>query len=93
MLPKRLPRYWYDSRRRYFARTGGGTRILAAGIAYLAGRLIWQMRCALSSRIDDDPARSTRDFLAYSLLPRHADRDSLAPTLTAPAGQAPKERP
>lgn len=92
MLPKRLPRYWYDSRRRYFARTGGAARVLATGTAYLAGRLIWQMRCALSSRIDDDPSRSTRDFLTYSLWPRHADKNSRAPTITAPADRKPEGR-
>jgi hypothetical protein len=74
MLPKRLPRYWYDSRRRYFARTGGAARVIAASLAYLGGRQIWQLRCALTRRADGEPPRTTRDILAYSLLPRTGDR-------------------
>jgi GT2 family glycosyltransferase len=85
----RLPRYWYDSRRRYFVRTGGATHALSAGLAYLAGRLLWQARCLFTGRADDDPERSTRDFIAYGLWPRVADRHGRPPTVAAPAGQTP----
>jgi GT2 family glycosyltransferase len=85
----RLPRYWYDSRRRYFVRTGGAVHALSSGLAYLAGRLLWQARCLLTERTDDDPKRSTRDFIAYGLWPRAADRRGHPPTIGTPAGQAP----
>jgi len=73
LLPKRLPRYWYDSHRRYFVRTAGKATAVLAGLAWLAGRIVWQVRCLLTRRPDDDPARSTRDFIAYSLWPRRVD--------------------
>jgi GT2 family glycosyltransferase len=73
LLAKRLPRYWYDSRRRYFVRTAGKAATIAAGLAWLAGRSLWQLRCLVTRRADDDPIRSTRDFLAFSLWPRGED--------------------
>jgi len=82
MLPGRLPRYWYDSRRRYFVRVGGRLHAIAAGLSYLAGRLIWQARCVVQRRVDNDPRRSTRDFIAFSLWPRPEDvRPAQAPGL------------
>ncbi|HWW64863.1 MAG TPA: glycosyltransferase family 2 protein [Sphingomonadaceae bacterium] len=85
----RLPRYWYNSRRRYFVRTGGALRMIAAGIAYLAGRLFWQVRCALTGRVDDDPLRTTRDFIAYASYPRAEDRRAIVPSLSGAAGAPP----
>lgn len=89
-LAKRLPAYWYEARRRYFALTGGRARAIAAGLAYLAGRLVWQARCLLTGRPDDEPERTTRDFVALSLWPRARDlrphpRPFADPACSAPA--------
>jgi len=90
LLAKRLPRYWYDARRRYFVRTAGKTAAVLAGVAWLAGRAIWQLRCLLTRRPDDDPARSTRDFLAFSLWPRREDkRRTPLPRFGTPRGGVP----
>jgi len=90
LLPKRLPRYWYDSHRRYFVRTAGGVTAVLAGLAWLAGRSVWQLRCLLTRRADDDPARSTRDFIAFSLWPRRADmRRTPLPRFGTPRGGVP----
>lgn len=69
-----LPRYWYRSRRRYFARTGGILRTLAATLAFVGGRLIWQARRLVDRRPDHFPLRGTRDLLRHSLWPPRGDR-------------------
>jgi hypothetical protein len=89
----RRPRYWYNSRRRYFVRTGGGAYALAAGLAYLAGRLLWQIRCLATGRADNDPKRSTRDFIAYGLCPRPSDKRADLATFATLAGSPPANQP
>ena len=90
MLAKRLPRYWYDSRRRYFVRTAGKATAVTSGLAWLAGRTLWQLRCLVTRRNDDDPARSTRDFFAFSLWPRKEDdRRTPLPRFGAERGGTP----
>jgi len=68
-----LPAYWYASRRRYFGRTGGRARVVAAGLAFLAGRAIWQARVLVQRRRDGFPLRTSRDTARLSLWPRRAD--------------------
>ncbi|MFT3978300.1 MAG: glycosyltransferase family 2 protein [Sphingomonas bacterium] len=80
---RRKPRYWYDSQRRYFALTSGAAAVIAAGFAYVAGRTIWRLRMAISSRIHDDAWRSARDTLAFGLWPARRDATSAAPSLDA----------
>jgi N-acetylglucosaminyl-diphospho-decaprenol L-rhamnosyltransferase len=89
LLPGRLPRYWYEARRRYFALTRGRVGGVAAGLAYLAGRLLWQARCALTGLEDAEPQRTTRDFIAYSLWPRGRDLQRNRVSLADPAGRKP----
>lgn len=80
-LPARrpIPRYWYESRRRYFALTGGNAYALVSGLAWLCGRLFWQARCLVTGARDDGALRMTRDFIRYGLWPR--SRDSQASVL------------
>jgi GT2 family glycosyltransferase len=63
---RRLPRYWYDSRRRYFALTGGRTANLLANAAWLGGRaMAWAK--ALASRSEVNKAMCVSDFLRTEL--------------------------
>lgn len=90
MLAKRLPRYWYDSRRRYFVRTGGFAYAVAAGLCWLTGSVLGRARRMLTGKADERPVRETRDFLSYSLWPRPADRARAAlPRLGDEPGRAP----
>ena len=52
-----LPDYWFESRARYFALTGGRARALFANLAWLAGNLFWSVRKLLGSgnRMFDTP--------------------------------------
>ena len=71
---RRLPRYWYESRRRYFTLAHGRGHAVASGLAWLAGRGIWQLRQAIRRRPDDGALRAAGDMLDYGLWPRAADR-------------------
>jgi N-acetylglucosaminyl-diphospho-decaprenol L-rhamnosyltransferase len=75
-LPRRgepMPRYWYESRRRYFALVGGRGFALASSVAWLGGRVIWLTRRLIQRKPDDGARRMTRDFLRYAFLPRWRD--------------------
>ena len=45
VVPPR-PRYWFASRRRFFARAYGPGRALMANLAWLAGHAVWRLRKA-----------------------------------------------
>ena len=87
MLPKRLPKYWYEARRRYFVRTHGRAYAVAAGAAFLAGRALWLARCAVQRKADTQPQRTSRDIAAHSLWPIPADTRAAPPSVGgAPGG-------
>lgn len=75
-----LPRYWFASRRRMFARTIGSAGAVAAGIAWLIGHGLYLMRSAARigkrQRLNRHEAR---DLLAYGLIPDAVD---LSPCVT-----------
>jgi GT2 family glycosyltransferase len=64
--PKALPRYWYESRRRYFAKNHGYVYAAAADVAFLAGNAIGALRHALEGQAR--PPRMLRDFVRESVL-------------------------
>lgn len=89
-LRKRQPRYWYDARRRYFMRTGGAPMLLAAGAAWLAGRMIGLLRVLAGHRPGDAVPHELRDMMAFSLWPRREDvRRAPLPTFATLPGAPP----
>ena len=70
----RLPAYWYESRRRYFARTGGMSALIMANLGWLTGRAV-RLAKALVGKSRADGLRVT-DLLRYSGYPRGLDRTS-----------------
>ena len=76
---RRMPRYWYESRRRYFARAGGRGYALAAGMAWLAGDLFWTIRRAVTRAPEDGPLRATGDMVEFGLWPEPRDAVGAAP--------------
>lgn len=42
---RRLPKYWYQSRRRYFVKNHGRLYALATELAWMVGYLTWKARC------------------------------------------------
>ena len=71
------PRYWYESRRRYFALTEGRVGLLAANLARLAGTAIAKLK-KIAGRPSPDRVR-TRDLLCWGLWPTRTERCSSAP--------------
>lgn len=74
----RMPRYWFDSRLRYFTRNHGRSYALAATAAHLAGGMLWRTRLLVQRRDRADPPRFLRDMLAHAW----------ATTRSQPAGKA-----
>jgi GT2 family glycosyltransferase len=64
---KRLPVYWYESRRRYFVKNKGRIYAALADIAWAGGHLLWRARCAVQRRAVADPPRMLAEFLRHSV--------------------------
>lgn len=69
-----LPAYWFQSRARYFALTGGRPAVLLANLAWLAGNLFWSVRKLLGSgnRMFDTPDERA-GLLEHGLVARPLD--------------------
>ena len=65
---KPRPRYWYDSRRWYFQKSGGGAYAALAEMAYEVGYVTWRMRRVVQQKPDNDPLRRLRDGFRYVVL-------------------------
>ncbi|MEH3159088.1 MAG: hypothetical protein PGN08_09225 [Sphingomonas taxi] len=86
---QRMPRYWYASRRRYFAVVYGRAYALLTGLAWLGGRTIWRLRQLLFPRPDEGTQRSIGDMVQFSLWPTPLDGRPAATPLDAPPREAP----
>ena len=66
------PAYWYESRRRYFALTGGRTTVVAANLAVVAGKAAAKMKILVGR-----PAKATacrlKDLFGHGFLPTASD--------------------
>jgi N-acetylglucosaminyl-diphospho-decaprenol L-rhamnosyltransferase len=65
---RRLPAYWFDSRRRYYRKHHGAGYELLATLAHLAGFALWRFRKWVQFKDDDDPPYYVRDFVTKALL-------------------------
>jgi N-acetylglucosaminyl-diphospho-decaprenol L-rhamnosyltransferase len=68
--PKRMPTYWFDSRRRYFLKNHGWLYAVFADAAWLSGFTLWRWRRAIQRKPDTDPPKIWSDFLLNSVLVR-----------------------
>lgn len=64
---RRMPRYWFDSRRHYFVKTHGAAYAALATAAHVAGGLIWRLRCLIERRPLRDPPGFLRDLVVHDL--------------------------
>lgn len=65
---RRLPRYWYESRRRYFVKNHGRFYAALADLAWASGFATWRLRRRLLNKPDLDPARQLSDTLLRGAL-------------------------
>lgn len=68
--PKRLPPYWYESRRRYFVLNYGLPRAILTDIAVIVGNGLWGLRRLLERKAPSDPPHWIRDLLSKGVLTR-----------------------
>lgn len=66
--PKRLPKYWFDSRRRYFLKNHGWLYAAIADAAWVVGFSLWRLRRVLQHKPDNDPPKLLSDFVLNSVL-------------------------
>jgi len=65
--PKRLPQYWYDSRRRYFLKNHGWFYTALVDICWLSGYSFWRVRRVLQQKPDTDPPKMLQDIFRNSV--------------------------
>lgn len=69
---QRTPRYWFDSRRRYFTKNHGRTYATLALLARLAGGGLHHLRCLVTGRSPEDEGRFYRDLAEHALTARRS---------------------
>jgi GT2 family glycosyltransferase len=69
---KRRPTYWFDSRRRYFAKNHGVFYACLADIAFAIGFALWRVRRFVQKKEDRDPPNLLGDFVRNSIFVRGA---------------------
>jgi GT2 family glycosyltransferase len=65
---RRLPDYWFDSRRRYFRKHHGAGYEFLANLTHTVAFALWRFRQWLYYKDDDDPPYYLRDFVDKALL-------------------------
>lgn len=72
----RRPRYWFESRRRYFAKNHGALYAWTADLTWFAGYSLWRVRRRLTRKPDLDPPHLWADFARFLLAPGRVRRPS-----------------
>ena len=65
--PKRLPQYWFDSRRRYFLKNYGLVYTALTDVSWASGFGVWRVRRVLQGKPDGDPPKLLTDFVMNSV--------------------------
>lgn len=65
---KRLPTYWFDSRRRYFVKNYGSLYAVLSEVTLASSYAVWRMRRVVQRKPDLDPPHFLVDLLRNSTL-------------------------
>lgn len=65
---RRVPTYWFRSRRRYLIKNHGWLYAIAADLITLLGILAWRVRCAIKRHPHGGAPYFVRDFLRHSAM-------------------------
>ena len=66
--PERLPKYCFDSRRRYFTKNHGFIYAAIADLLWIVGYSIWKIRQFIQRKPNNDPPYYLQDFIKNSVL-------------------------
>jgi hypothetical protein len=69
-LQRRMPRYWFESRRRYFLKHRGRFVCLLADLAWTTGNTLWNLRRWIQRAPRKEPVGFFSDFVRYNLFGR-----------------------
>lgn len=70
--PRRLPSYWYESRRRYFAKNFGLPYAAATDVVFVCANLLGSLKLLVQGRANERVPFLIRDIVRHSiLLPRN----------------------
>jgi len=69
-MQKRMPRYWFDSRRRYFLKNFGAIHTLIADSLFLVGFTTWKGRNLIQKKQDTNPPGFLYDSFVNSVFVR-----------------------
>jgi hypothetical protein len=69
-VSRRMPRYWFESRRRYFLKNRGRVVCLLADLAWAGGNALWNLRRLLTRAPRREPLGFWSDFVRFNLLGR-----------------------
>ncbi|MBL8861144.1 MAG: glycosyltransferase family 2 protein [Planctomycetes bacterium] len=67
---RRRPRYWFESRRRYFVKNHGRLYAWVADLTWAACFGLWQIRSRVQRKPDHGPPRLWSDFVRFNFLER-----------------------
>jgi GT2 family glycosyltransferase len=64
---RRMPGYWFDSRRRYFRKNHGDAYLALSDLLFALGFSLWRVRRRIQHKPDEDPPSLLSDFVVHSL--------------------------
>ncbi|PSB05141.1 glycosyl transferase family 2, partial [filamentous cyanobacterium Phorm 46] len=64
---KRMPQYWFDSRRRYFIKNYGFLYAALTDLCWASGFAAWRVRRVVQGKLDSDPPNYLKDFILNSV--------------------------
>lgn len=69
VVRKRIPKYWFESRERFFTKNYGGMKRRLADLAFASAFATYRVRQRLQRKADQEPPRRWRDFVQYNFVP------------------------
>ncbi|MDH3687192.1 MAG: glycosyltransferase family 2 protein [Myxococcales bacterium] len=70
---RRMPEYWFASRRHYFRKNHGALYLAVADALWLLGFGSWRLRRRFQRKPDPDPPQLLGDFVRYNVLGARSD--------------------
>lgn len=70
---RRVPKYWFDSRTRYFEKHHGRAYLVGATLLFACGFALWRIRRPLQRKEDADPPKLLPDLLRETFLRGRSD--------------------